>query len=150
MFYSGTQGELFIDGVKAGKVRSWSLNSSLGLLDTTTLGDTDATSTPGIRTNTGNCSLFYYAPVDGVVGTNSCSDLIRKLLKQQNGEPGQAAEPEKVTLRLAITETASTNGVKHITGDVYLTSVAMTCAVGEVLSADVAFQCDGAWTEVAL
>ena len=52
MFYSGSQGHMYIDGVKAAKVRSWSFNSSLGLLDTTSLGDTDATATPGIRTNT--------------------------------------------------------------------------------------------------
>ena len=152
MFYSGTQGQMFIDGTKAAKVRSWSINSSLGLLDTTTLGDTDATSTPGIRTNTGNCTIYYFAPTDGTAGTNSCSDLIRKLLKQQSagGTDGQAPEAEKVTLKLAITENVSSTGVKHIQGDVYLTSVAMTCAVGEVFSADVAFQCDGAWTEVAL
>ena len=152
MFYSGTQGQMFIDGTKAAKVRSWSLNSSLGLLDTTTLGDTDATSTPGIRTNTGSCQLYYYAPADGAVGENSCSTLIRKLLKQKTAgaEDGQAAEPEKVTLRLTITENAHSNGVKHIQGEVHLTSVAMSCAVGEVFSADVSFQCDGAWTEVAL
>ena len=53
-------------------------------------------------------------------------------------------------LKLTITESATALGVKHIEGEVYLTSVAMTCAVGEVFSADVAFQCDGAWTEVAL
>ena len=29
MFYSGTQGQMFIDGVKAAKVRSWSFNSAL-------------------------------------------------------------------------------------------------------------------------
>ena len=97
MFYSGSQGHMYIDGVKAAKVRSWSFNSSLGLLDTTTLGDTDATATPGIRTNTGSCQLFYYAPADGLVGENSCSTLINKLLKQKTagGEDGQAAEPEK-------------------------------------------------------
>jgi len=153
MFYSGTQGEMIIDGVKAAKVRSWSINSSLGLLDTTTLGDTDATSTPGIRTNTGSCQVYYYAPIDEQTATNSCSTLINKLLKQQNGSvnnPGVADEPEKVTLRLAVTESATSTAVKHVTGDVYLTSVAMTCAVGEVLSADVAFQCDGAWKEVVL
>ena len=128
--------------------------SSLGLLDTTTLGDTDATSTPGIRTNTGSCQLFYYAPVDGVANANDCSTLINKLLKATasapNTEAGVAAEPEKVKLRLAVTEGGSSTGVKYIAGDAYLTSVAMTCAVGEVLSADVAFQVDGAWSEVAI
>ena len=152
MFYSGTQGHLFIDGVKAAKVRSWSMNSSLSLLNTTSLGDTDATSTPGVRTNSGSCQLYYYAPADGLTGENSCSTLIRKLLKQKTdgGEDGQAAEAEKVTLKLAITESATSAGAKHIQGEAYLTSVAMSCAVGEVLSASVNFRCDGAWTEVAI
>ena len=88
---------------------------------------------PGIRTNTGSCQLFYYAPADGLVGENSRSTLINKLLKQKTagGEDGQAAEPEKVKLKLTITESATALGVKHIEGEVYLT-VAMTCAVGEV------------------
>ena len=81
----------------------------------------------GIRvTNTGSCRLYYYAPADGAVFlVNSCSTLIRKLLKQKTAgaEDGQAAEPEKVTLRLTITENAHSNGVKHIQGEVYLTSV---------------------------
>ena len=148
MFYSGTQGELFIDGVKAAKVRSWTMNSSLSLLDTTTLGDTDSTSTPGIRTNTGSCSLFYYEST--VPGTDSCSVLINNLLKRgtDTNNPGVANEAEKVTLRLQVSE----GGVnpKFIEGDVYLTSAAMSCAVGEVLSADVSFQADGAWTEVSI
>ena len=71
MFYSGTQGQMFINGDRAAKVRSWSFSSSWALLDTTTLGDTDATATTGIRTNTGSCQLFYYAPVDGIAGANS-------------------------------------------------------------------------------
>lgn len=156
MFYTGTQGQLFIGDstTAAAKVRSWSFNSSLGLLDTTTLGDTDATSVPGIRTNTGSCSIFYYAPVDGATGSGDCSTLIRKLLKAKSGTPntedGVAAESEKVRLKLVITESGTSTSPKHITGMAYLTSVAMTCAVGEVFSADVAFQCDGAWTEVAL
>jgi len=143
MFQSGTNGQLFIDGVAAAKVVSWSLNSSLGLLDTTTLGDTDATSTPGIRTNTGSCSLFYYNPVSG---TNSASTLINKLLK--SGADGVAAEAQLVTLRLAIDVGSST--LRRVQGPAYLTSVQMTCAVGEVLSADCAFQINGAWTEVVL
>lgn len=143
MFQSGTNGQLFIDGVAAAKVASWSLNTSLGLLDTTTLGDTDATSTPGIRTNTGSCRLFYYSPV---VGTNSASVLINKLLK--SGSDGVAPEPEQVTLRLAID--VGTGTLRRVQGPVYLTSVQMTCAVGEVLSADCAFQVNGAWTEVVL
>lgn len=146
MYFSGTQGELYIDGVKAAKVRNWSFSSSLGLLDTTTLGDTDSTSTPGIRTNTGSCQLFYYSPTGTPSENNSASTLINKLLKA--GTDGVAAEAQEVVLRLAVTEGAGT--ASHIQGPAYLTSVSMTCSVGEVLSADVSFQINGAFTEVVM
>jgi len=146
MYYSGTQGELFIDGVKAAKVRNWSFSSSLNLLDTTALGDTDATSTPGIRTNTGSCQLYYYAPTTTVGENNSASVLINKLLKA--GTEGIAPEAEQVVLKLSLN---NGSGVpSHITCPAYLTSVSMTCSVGEVLSADVAFQVNGAFSEVVL
>ena len=148
MFYSGAQGLMFIDGVKAAKVRSWSFSSSMGLLDTTTLGDTDATSRPGIRTNSGSCQLFYHIPDDGDISKNSASVLIDKLLKA--GVDGVAPEAEEVVLKLAISDGSSTVGAKHIQGSVYLTSVSMSCAVGDVLSADVSFQVNGAFSEVAL
>ena len=148
MFYSGTQGKMFIDGVKAAKVRSWSFSSSLGLLDTTTLGDTDATVTPGIRTNTGSCSLFYYAQSDGSGGANSASVLIDKLLKA--GTEGVAAEAQEVVLKLEIDDTGVVTGPRYIQGPVYLTSVAMSCAVGEVFAAEVAFQVNRAFTEVVM
>ena len=147
MFYSGTDGKLFINGDTAAKVRSWSFSSSLGLLDTTTLGDTDSTSTPGIRTNTGSCSLFYYATANPDY-VNSASVLINKIIKA--GTEGVAAESEEVILRLAITNSDVNVGIRYIEGPVFLTSVSMTCAVGEVLSADVAFQVNGAFTGVVL
>ena len=144
MFYSGTNGQLFIDGAAAAKVASWSMNSSLGLLDTTTLGDTDSTSTPGLRTNTGSCTLYYYAPIGG---TNSASTLINKLLK--SGTAGVAPEAELVTLSLRF-DIGGGRATRKLEGPAYLTSVEMTCAVGEVLSANCAFQINGAWTEVVV
>ena len=140
MFYSGTQGQLFIDGSKAAKVRNWSFNASLSVLDTTTLGDTDATITPGIRTNTGSCQLFYY---DIVGSPNSASTLINKVLKK--GTDGVANEADLVEFKLA-----TDDGQKYITGSGYITSAGMSCAVGEVLSADISFQINGAWKEVKL
>lgn len=147
MFFSGTEGQLFIEGNKAAKVRSWSFASSLGLLDTTTLGDTDSTSTPGIRTNTGSCSLFYYATANPDY-VNSASALINKLVKA--GSEGVAAEAQEVVLRLAVNNSDSNVGIRYIEGPVFLTSASMTCAVGEVLSVDVAFQVNGAFTGVVL
>ena len=146
MFYSGIQGELYINGVKAAKVRNWSMSTSLSLLDTTTLGDTDTTTVPGIRTNTGSCQIYYYAPTMVVGENNSASLLINKLIKA--GVDGVAPETEQVTLKLSLNN--ETGAQTHVQGPVYLTSVSMSCAVGEVVSAEVAFQVVGAFTTVVL
>jgi len=139
-FSSGKDGRLFIDGTQAAKVVDWALNASVPSLATTTLGDTDTTNVPGVRTTTGSATLFYYAtsPTDNT--TNSASVLINKVLKAATD--GQGAESEKVTLRLGIENGTSTP--YYIEGRCLLTSVAMTMSVGAVLSAQVNFEFDGA------
>ena len=147
-FYSGSNGELIIDGKKAARVANWSFNSNLALLDTTSLADTDRTVIPGVRSTTGSCTLFYYA--DDGSNENSASVLINKLIKVRNSAatPGQAAESQSVTLKLRVDD-GSTTG-RYLTGVAYLTSVQMAMAVGEVLSATCSFEFNGAPTEVLL
>lgn len=146
-FYSGSHGDLLIDGQRAAKVRGWSITASQASLDTTSLADTDRTVTAGVRSMSGNCSLFYYADSNG---KNDASALLRKIIKARTtgNEPGIAADSEVVRLRLLVHD-GSAEG-KHLTVDAVLTSVAMSMAVGEVLSADVAFDVNGAPIEVAL
>jgi hypothetical protein len=147
-YYSGRDGELLIDGVKAGKVRSWSVSASASTLDTTTLEDTDRTVIYGVRSMTGNCSLFYYADNATTKAGNDASVLLNKIIKARttSTEPGTAADPETVTLRLRISD-GTTSG-KYIEGSVLITSVSMSMAVGEVLAAEVAFEFNGAPTGV--
>ena len=40
-FYSGKEGELFIDGTKVAKVRSWSFSMNQAVLETVSLEDAD-------------------------------------------------------------------------------------------------------------
>ena len=147
-YYSGRDGELLIDGVKAGKVRSWSVSASASTLDTTTLEDTDRTVIYGVRSMTGNCSLFYYADNATTKAGNDASVLLNKIIKARttSTEPGTAADPETVTLRLRISD-GTTSG-KYIEGSVLITSVSMSMAVGEVLAAEVSFEFNGAPTGV--
>lgn len=145
-FYSGSNGELLIDGQKAARVASWSVSSSLGLLDTTCLADTDKSSTPGIRSTTGAISIFYYADADG----NSASEILNKLIKARvsGDEPNRAAEAEQMLVRLKVNN-GTTEG-KYIEGICWLTSVEMSMAVGQVLSANCAIEFTGAPTAVNL
>ena len=144
-FYSGKDGRLLIDGVTAAKVRNWSYQAAMQTLVTTTLGDRDQTMTNGIRTHSGNCSLFYYAS-PSIPSTNSASTLINKLIKA--AADGQGAESESVTIRLKV-EDGTPNG-KYIEGECLLTTASMQMAVGEVLAAEVAFEFIGAPREMLI
>lgn len=148
-FFSGKDGRMFIGSgtsrVAAAKVRNWSYTAAMQTLPTTTLGDRDQTSTNGVRTHSGSCSLFYYADTGGST-PNSASTLLNKLVKANTN--GQGVEAEEVTLRLGIDD-GSANG-KYIEGECLLTEVSMTMAVGEVLSANVSFEFVGAPREMSL
>ena len=143
-FYSGSSGSLLINGKKAARVRSWQLSSSAGMLDTTSLEDTDRTVTPGIRNTSGSCQIFYYTTDPTKKTDNSASELLNVLIKQRINDtnPGQAAETTPVTLRLQVSD-GTTEG-KYVQIEAYLTSAQMSMAVGEVLAAHIAFDSNGA------
>lgn len=149
-FYSGSDGDLLINGQKAAKVRGWSLSVTAQALDTTTLSDTDRTVIYGVRSVAGTCSLFYYTSNPVTKQDNSASELVNKVLKARSVgiEPGVAPDAETVTLRLRIND-GTTDG-KYIEGEALLTSVSMSMAVGEVLAADVSFEFNGAPTGVTI
>ncbi len=143
-FYSGQNGELFIDNAStpAAKVRSWQFSSNASTLETTTLGDRDRTTVQGIRNLTGTCDLFYYAADPNDTSTNSASVLLNKLIKQASGGSNQGADSTPVNLKFVIKDGTATN--KFIQGNCLLTGASMTMAVGEVLSASISFEFVGA------
>ena len=145
-FYSSKDGELHIDGQKAAKVRGWQLSSNVTTLQTTTLGDRDQTSVPGIRSTTASCDLFYYAADPNKTSTNSASTLLNKLIKASTN--GQGAESESVLMRFIINDGTPTK--KFIEGQCIVTSASMSMAVGEVLSASVALEFVGSPREMLL
>ena len=149
-FYSGSSGELYIDGTKAAKVSSWQFSSSLATLEATSLADTDRVITAGTRSTSGSCTLFYYTDTPSAPTDNSARVLLNKLIKARTSGAvaGQAAETAAVTLKLKIND-GTTSG-KYITFSVYITTVDMRMAVGEVLSANINFEVIGASTEVTL
>ena len=152
-FYSGSAGELrLIDSTtdkRVGKVSNWQFTSSVNMLQTTTLGDTDGSVTNGVRTQSGSFTLYYYDEPDDT-GTVYASTVIGRLLKAATDysiDPGVAAENESFNLRLKVN---ASSGSRWVQGKVYLNSVAMAMSVGEVLAAQCAFTVDGAFEEVSL
>ena len=142
-YYSGQNGRLVIGTSTAAKVTNWSIDSSQTPLNCTTLEDTDSTYINGLRNTTGSCRLFYYDDTTGTTRTNSAKTLIDSLIKaRQTGTvAGKANSPDLVTLKLQVVDGSTT---REIEIEALITSASMAMSVGEVLSADIAFQVNGA------
>lgn len=155
-FFTGSDGQLFFaqqdaipnaDGVLPGevliaKVRNWSFSSSTATLDVTALGDTDRTFREGIRSASGNCSIFYYTRTDST-GT------VQQLIEQQLGDRddpnvGTNSEDEPGKFSLKLLWGRGTLNPYYIICRVAITSMSITMAVGEMMSADISFDVNGA------
>jgi hypothetical protein len=142
-FYSGSSGSLLIDGKKAARVKSWQISTSVGMLDATSLEQTDKVVTPGIRNSSGRCEIFYYTTNPNQKTDNSASELLNVVIKARTGEnEGIAAETDSVKLRLKIDD-GTTDG-KYVEVEAFITSAQMSMAVGQVLSAQISFDVNGA------
>ena len=147
-FYSGKEGELFIDALKVAKVRSWSFSFNQAVLETVSLEDTDRTIIHGTRSYTGSASVYYYQDVAGG-GAGHLSTLINNIIKTgtTNGD-GSNAESVAMTFRLKIKD-GSTAG-RFIEFSAIPTNLNITSAVGEVTAADISFEVNGAPTNLLL
>ena len=147
-FYSGKEGELFVDGTKVAKVRSWSFTFNQAVLETVSLEDTDRTIIHGTRSYTGSASVYYYQDVAGG-GAGQLSTLISNIIKTgSSAGDGANAESTAMTFKLRIKD-GSTAG-RFIEFQAIPTSFSITSAVGEVTAADISFEVNGAPTGLAL
>ena len=145
-FYSGKEGQLFIDGTQVARVRSWSFSFNQAVLETISLEDTDRTIIHGTRSYTGSASVYYYQDVAGG-GAGQLTTLINNIIKRGTSFRLNA-ESVAMTFRLKIKD-GSTAG-RFIEFEAIPTSFTMTSAVGEVTAADISFEVNGARTNLAL
>ena len=147
-FYSGKEGQLFIDGTQVAKVRSFSFSFNQAVLETVSLEDTDRTIIHGTRSYTGSASVYYYQDVAGG-GAGQLSTLINNIIKTgSSAGDGANAESTAMTFKLRIKD-GSTAG-RFIEFQAIPTSFSITSAVGEVTAADISFEVNGAPTGLAL
>ena len=145
-FYSGKDGELYIgtSTTKAAKIQSWSFSSSMAVLETTSMADTDRTLQAGVRSYSGSCRLFYYVE-DNSASTKPSN--LTALLSNALGTATSAGQGENtastaVTLKLRLT--TCTSDRRDIQFSAFITGVSMNIAVGEVASADISWEANGA------
>jgi len=141
-FYSGSKGKLYVGDADSAittsedevvKVRSWSFTLNTAVLETVSLGDHDRTIIPGISSGSGSASIYYYA--ETTTGENNSGVLSSKIISTII--PSNSTARSKVRFRL------QSDADHRIDFDAVITSLSMTNAVGEVLSADVSFDIDG-------
>ena len=147
-FYSGKEGQLFIDGTQVAKVRSFSFSFNQAVLETVSLEDTDRTIIHGTRSYTGSASVYYYQETAGG-GAGQLSTLINNIIKTgSSAGDGANAESTAMTFKLRIKD-GSTAG-RFIEFQAIPSSFNITNAVGEVTAADISFEVNGAPTGLAL
>jgi hypothetical protein len=137
--YTGRDGRLLLDGIEQIKVTNWQLTGSLEMLETTSLGESQRTYTPGVQEFSGSATILYYN--DGT-GRNDAALALKKVLRVSGVSDG-----DTVDMRLRLVEGNSNHDVRLTT---YITSVSFGASVGEVSSAQISFQGTGALTEVTI
>ena len=147
-FYSGRDGELYVteDGgveQKAAKVQSWSFSSSMAVLETTSLGDTDRTLKAGVRSYSGSCRLFYYVETPASGANSNLHDILIAAMKS-GGSAGDGVNTVSPEIVLKLRLTTGNDDVRDIQFSVFITGVSMNSAVGEVASADISWEANGA------
>lgn len=126
-FYTGRTGKLKLSSNEVAKVRDWSLDVSVDLLETTALGDTAKTYTPGMFSATGNANLAYYTGAStGVVS------LLEKIAKT-----GAVTEGDRVQLTFEV------GTDQYFIANAYINSASIASSTDELTTASFQFTVDG-------
>lgn len=133
--FTGRDGRMLLGGTQLAKVTNWSIESSVELLETTTLGENLRSFTPGIQSFSGTATLLYYKDAAGSV---EASLLLQKLYR--TGTSGVTSS-DQVELQLRFVDGGSN---RQIVFNAYITSAALSASVGEIVSAEISFQVNGA------
>ena len=120
--YSGKDGKVEWANVAVTRVRNWTLQSAFDTLETTDLGADSRAYVAGLKSATGSMTIFYHDD-----NTSLKSILDNVIL---SGAPSAA----KLELRW---------GAKKIQMNAFVNSAAITCSVGEVMSAELGFTMTG-------
>ena len=148
-FYSGKEGELFIDGTKVAKTRSWSFSFNQAVLETVSLADTDRTIIHGTRSYTGSASVYYYQETAGG-GAGQLTTLIQKCIKEGDSEGNDGVNTESTAMKFKLRIADGSTAGRFIEFLAIPTSISITSAVGEVTAADISFEAKGAPTDLAI
>ena len=134
-FYTGRSGSLVVDGKPVAKIRDWSLETTVELLNTNTVDSTSNTFTPGIKGASGSATLMYYRLEAGESANyTQFTALLSKIHKV-----GAVTESDRLLMQLR----TSTNANDDIQFYAYITSAQLGVSTGELSSVPIQFTVDG-------
>lgn len=130
-FFTGRTGSVIVGGKKVAKVRDWSLDVQVNLLNTDTLGSYASTFVPGIKGATGSATLMYYRLNPGESNTlTEFTGIMNKILMV-----GKIEATDQITMELNVGDKAD----DAITFKCYINSASLSSSTGELAVVSVQF-----------
>lgn len=127
--YTGQNGILKFNGQQQVNIRNWSVTTNVDTLETTDLGDGARHYIPGLKSATATATIMYHddnATLKNIINTSIT---------------GGTPTAHKLELQWSN---------KDIDFMAYINSVTITCAVGDVMTADISFTMTGDYTFLSL
>jgi hypothetical protein len=158
-FFTGRTGALFLISAGSGqynavsseqalKLRDWSLETSLELLETTTIDTAVKSYTPGLSSATGSATVLYYRR-EGTTSTEPGVQFDSFLNKIMKTTTAGVIEADRVGMVLRAGTTASGADIKDdIAFNAYITSASIQVSTGELSSISINFTVDGPFREL--
>lgn len=155
-YFTGRSGALYLVDAGTGditptdsqsvlKLRDWSLETTLELLETTTVDTAVKSYTPGAVSSTGSATVLYYRTETGDTGTQFTS-LLNKIMKTA---VSGVSSSDRVGIVLRAGTTAGTSDIKDDIGfNAYITNASMQVSTGELTSVAIQFTVDGPFREL--
>ena len=144
-------------------VQSWSVSWSQAMIERNALGYTDRVISPGIRSLSGNAKILYYREPAPAAGTGTDDEitlpkegvswLLKQCIKPSNtaykqdesindddGDP-KTNQSKRIGFKLGVRNGGTSRFIAFYG---FITAISMGCNVGEVVTADITFEADGA------
>lgn len=135
MYRTGRHGSLWFGGLKIARVRDWSLDSNLDLLETTTLDQSAPTHRPGQSSHSGSCTLFYYRLERAEQGLQQPFTVLLNKVHRT----GAVEKTDRVQLELRVSDRHGDT----IRCNAWITSAGLSTAAGELVAVPISFTVDG-------
>jgi len=161
-FFTGRTGALFLEtastsgftpntnnSTKVLKLRDWSLETTLELLEITTADTAVKSYTPGMVSATGSATVLYYRKDSSSEAGTPFTSLLDKIMKTSNTGV-TSSDRVGIVLRVGETSVSGSSDFKDDIGfNAYITNASLQVSTGELTSVAIQFTVDGPFVEVA-